>query len=431
MTAKDTLKPTSDDTETAGAEGAAATAAPAADDAADVASRRDVLSAAFDTAEDAADAAEEAAEEAGAAAPAAKGRARDATGKFVSKGSGDAKSAPDGAGSASPAPGEPGKDAATAAASPPATEAAADQAAAPAATVDADGVADGPVRAPDHWSAEDKALIEGLPEEARDPVLKLYTRMEGDYTRNMQEIRPTMKAIEPYRPYFEAIRATPEQALTIMLTSEAKLRTGTLQQRLAHFQQLGRDYGLIAKTETYPGIPGMTADIPPGLPADAQAGDATYGAVGDPDVLARLNAVESQIQYSSEAVRTQKVNEINAMAIEKDVDGSLKYPHFDDVVPQMTGIAQGLRSAGQAIPAVEQLYHMAVQATPSVAKLVNDARQSQSDTAAKEQAKERAAKARKASKGVKGSPPMTTITPTKPGDRRSTIEAAYDEHEDA
>lgn len=429
MTAKDTLEPTSDDTEIP--EGEATPAAPAPADAAeDIASRRDVLSAAFDTAEDAADAAE--ADAAETPAPATKGPARDARGKFVSKGSGEASDgAPDGAGSASPAPGEPGKDAAAAAADSPPASTAADQAAA-AATVDAEGVdASGPARAPDHWSAEDKALIEGLPEEHRGPVLALQQRMEGHFTRQMQEIGPTIKAIEPYKPYFTAIRATPEQALTVMLTSEAKLRTGTLQQRLAHFQQLGRDYGLIAKNETFPGIPGMTADVPPGLPADAQAGDATYGAVGDPDVLARLNAVESQIQYGSQAAAAQTVNQLNAMAVEKDVDGALKYPHFDEVTPQMTGIARGMQSAGQAIPAVEQLYHMAVQATPSVAAKVNDARKSQSEAAAKEQAKERAAKARKASKDVKGSPPMTTTTPTKPGDRRSTIEAAYDEHENA
>lgn len=103
----------------------------------------------------------------------------------------------------------------------------------------------GPNEAPSSWKPEEKALWEGLPEQARAVIL----RREADFHKGYQAVRQSadtgQKFVETLQPFMAEIaqhRLDPFQVTRNLWAAQKALTLGTPEAKLAMFQQLAQDY---------------------------------------------------------------------------------------------------------------------------------------------------------------------------------------------
>ena len=113
---------------------------------------------------------------------------------------------------------------------------------------------------------------------------------------------------------------------------------------------------------------------------------------------------------------------IERFRIEKGADGKPAHPYIDELLDDMTALAQARAAAGQT-PDIAELYEAASWSNPSVRAKVQAAQKAADRAKTKKADQERARRARTASSGLAGSGGGTAAQPRS---RREEIEAAYD-----
>lgn len=223
-----------------------------------------------------------------------------------------------------------------------------------------------PIEPPSRWSAEDKAEFATLSPEAQKLVLKRESDVEKHLTQKSQEFAEKTKSIEP----LEQILATREQAWAM----NGMTKVQAVNQLLAI-----SDYAS-ANPEAFirEFAKGRGIDLTQAVTNEGE----TYV---DPQIAAiqqELQATRQQIQQ-----RDQQQNE----AIINSFKAEAGHEHFDDVRLHMAALLQ----AGKAKD-MNDAYDQAVWANPETRGKLLAAQQSAAETKRLEEAKEAAAKAKKA-----------------------------------
>lgn len=308
------------------------------------------------------------------------------------------------------------------------------------------------IEAPANWSETDKAAFKGLPPDAQNFLLKRHTAMETDYTRKTQEIASIRREYEPiaqiFAPHAEAMKQsgyTPATLVQAWANVERELQQGrgigVVKSLVDGYkmdrQQVAQALGLTAPTAA-PGV-----DAPP--PASHQPIQLP------PEIAAKLQTYDQfianqQREREAEAARQQQqdaarvMGTIEQFSAAKGPDGALLHPYFADVEEGMTRLAIAARTRGEAVPPLDELYDQAVWANPSTRAKILEAKNAadQAQRTAKEskrieEAKAKAAKAKRAGSSVTGNlgPGQSAGSSNDSASLRATLMAAAEEYEAA
>ncbi|MGG1947102.1 hypothetical protein AB1286_20175 [Trinickia sp. NRRL B-1857] len=258
-------------------------------------------------------------------------------------------------------------------------------------------------KAPQSWSAADRAHWEKMPPEAQAIVARREEEVHRRITELGQEASFGKRMNEVVTPYMAIIRSeggTPEGAFRDLLNTAYVLRTAGPEQKLALFRQIATQYGV-------------------DLSAAAQAAPQV-----DPHVQALRQELaqvkghlvgQEQAQHQQVQVQAQQV--IDAFAADP------KNEFYEQVKPMMGQ----LLVAGQATD-MQDAYEKACWAIPSVRSTLMQREQSAADAKRAAEAKAKADAKRRAGGSVSGSPgsPVATATTVDPNlSLRDQIRAAY------
>lgn len=252
------------------------------------------------------------------------------------------------------------------------------------------------VTPPATWSAPAKALFASLPEVARKEIAK----REQDYARGIQQYaeaakgyQSMMREIQPYEAMLRSEGSNPERAIASLFKTAYILRTASPQQKGELIMQVAKQYG--ADLTTYFG-----QDEPqPGQQDLSQVQQMVHQLVSP--VLQKVQSWEqSQMtaQQRQEQQMEQEVSgQIEAFQNATNEDGSPKHLYYENV----RGLMSAYFAAGQA-KTLEQAYDMACWATPEVRAALQADMQRSADAQRLEEAKQKAAEAKKSGFNVSG-----------------------------
>lgn len=263
--------------------------------------------------------------------------------------------------------------------------------------------------APKHWSEEDRAVFEKLEGSARDLVLQLHKKTEAAHTRRSQELAEEKKKVEEITQTLEPYRAELRNAGLreadvvkqgiAAINWDYKLRTDPINTA----KQLLQNYNIPLEQITNEYI--------------------------DPDI----SALHNEIQQLKNAVQEEKTNkelqsrsklqqEVDAFRQQTDENGNPKYPHFETLRNEMSGllasgIASDLASAyTKALRTRDDLYDQDVQSRiQAELKKKEEARQAEIE------------KAKKAARHLTGNGPARRL-PTKSDSLDDIIKNAMGGH---
>jgi hypothetical protein len=295
-----------------------------------------------------------------------------------------------------------------------------------------------PGEAPAHWSAEDKAMVAGLPPEHRAAVVDRFKRMEAGFTPKLQRAAALERDFGEVEQMFAPHRAAMQQAgWTVPQLIKA---WGDVEQQL----QSGNAEGVIrniARAYNFD-LRKLGGAAPAAGQQQAQAGQQAQGeqdAYVDPEIqrlntelanlTQRLTARERAEQERAHAeARTREehsLNEVRRFAEAKGEDGQPSHPHYAEVELDMVALAQADVSAGRT-PTLNDLYERAVWMNPAVRQKMLAAKEAAAEQRRAEEAKTRSAAAQRAGKSVTGAPGAATQA-ARPQGIRANLEAAWGE----
>lgn len=258
-------------------------------------------------------------------------------------------------------------------------------------------------KAPQSWSAADRAHWEKMPPEAQAIVARREEEAHRRITELGQEAsfgKRMNEVVTPYLPIIRSEGGTPEGAFRDLLQTAYVLRTAGPEQKIALFRQIATQYGV-------------------DLSAAAQAAPQV-----DPQVQALRQELaqvrghlvgQEQAQHQQVQVQAQQV--IEAFAADP------KNEFYEQVKPMMGQ----LLVAGQATD-MQDAYDKACWATPSVRSTLMQRQSAEADAKRAAEAKAKADAKRRAGGSVSGSPgsPVTTATTVDPNlSLRDQIRHAY------
>lgn len=252
-------------------------------------------------------------------------------------------------------------------------------------------------RAPSSWRPAAAAEFDKLPPHVQDEVLRRETDfhkgVEG-YKQHAELGRTFERVIAPYAQLLQQNQMTPDVAVAHLLEAEAKLRTGTPEQKATYFAQLARDYGIDL---------GVAQQMPIPDPYTSQ-------------LEQRLNLLQRQQNDWLEAQRREQTDKLNSeiQAFASDPSRS----HFEAVRDDMAALIQTGRANDLATA-----YDMAVYANPKTRAALLE--QQRLVAVKQTQSQAQAQRAKSAAVSVKGSSPASGSGTPKTS-LRATLAAAFD-----
>jgi hypothetical protein len=244
------------------------------------------------------------------------------------------------------------------------------------------------ILAPEHWSDEDKEVFTELPSTAQEYLLKREKQYEQGIQKKSDEVKPLMEAFKPYESMLNLRGIDHATAVRTWAQAQAVLD----QDPALGLEMLIQSYGdqVRAQLLTKLGVASETNEL-----------DQEYFSPEMQRLQNEINQLKRQNQQNVSVFQTQQqqaaVNEINDFKSETLDDGSLKYPHFDQVQNMMralltSGAASDLPSAyDQAVWSVPEYREQHIQQQKEETK--------KAEAAKREKA---AAKAKKVAKSVSG-----------------------------
>jgi hypothetical protein len=310
---------------------------------------------------------------------------------------------------------------------------------------------------PTHWSQADKDKFKAQAPEAKAFILDRLKAMEGDYTRKTQEIANFKKEYGPvdemFAPHKDVLRQkgfTPRSLIEAWANVETKLAAGTdsavevikglMQGYQIPVEKLASALGITrqqaAQVQQQPGQQptavenGQVVALPPQVEAELKALREQVGSFGQK--FQTIEQREAQQRRATELQQEQAVeNQVNEFRNSKDDKGNLMHPHMAEVEGMMTALANAALASKQPVPSLKELYETAIYAHPDVRQKVLTAQRQQEETKRTEEARAKAASARKAGSSVTGAPGPGQAPNGKSNEGLSLkeqLDASYDEH---
>jgi hypothetical protein len=282
---------------------------------------------------------------------------------------------------------------------------------------------------PAHWTASDKAMFKLQPADVQDFLLRRHKAMEADYTKKIEAITDLKKEYEPvqqlFAPYVDVLKQkglTPQTVIRRWADVETALASG---KGVDIIDGLVKGYG-IDKAQLAQRL-GFTSTPPAAGSSDQQTqGDKAPAAGNDDPTEALLTKLEQRLAQKFQpalakveqwettqltaAQQAQKAREdaveaeITSFKSATDKEGNLLHPYYDEVESAMIALAQHYVATKQPIPKIDALYDQAVWANPSTREALLATRQAAQVARANEEARAKAASARRAASSVTGAP---------------------------
>lgn len=284
--------------------------------------------------------------------------------------------------------------------------------------------------APEHWSDDDKTMFAAQTPQAQEYLLRRHSEMEADYTRKTQEnaeiineYEPVKAIMTPFKQSMAAMGLTEADVIRRWAAAESSLNSNPV----AAIKQLAQVYKV--------DLTQLNGSQPEGADPYFNGNEQTE----DPRVTELSQTVQSMASTMQNEALTRANQQIDAFKNTKTDDGVPRYPHFDELKPAITQLAQMKRQVGEAIDLVE-LYETAVWANPTTRqKLLDSQHTAESEAAKAKEAerlrlqKEKAAKAKAAASSVRSSTDVGAApggVDNKNSTLRQDVEAAYERASD-
>jgi hypothetical protein len=269
-------------------------------------------------------------------------------------------------------------------------------------------------RAPQSWKPETRQHWQTLPPEVRGEI----ARREGEFARAMQETSEArrfsdavMKTIAPYEMFIKAENSNPIQAIDNLMSTAARLRTGTAPEIAGLVSQLVSQFGVGRFG------PGFIEALDQALVGQTPQ--------QDPREVAMRRQLEQEIapvkQFMSQFQQMQQMQEQQMQEkAGNEVSNFLANQEFAmDVKEDMADLIELAAKRGREM-SIEEAYERATRAHPSIGKIL-----SKRDQATTAQSQTQVAqRARSAAVSVSGAPSVGS-SGSGAGDLRSVIENAF------
>lgn len=281
---------------------------------------------------------------------------------------------------------------------------------------------------PAHWAQADKDKFKAQAPEAQAFILDRFKAMEGDYTRKTQEIANFKKEYGPvdemFAPHKDVLRQkgfTPRSLIEAWANVETRLAAGP-DSAVDVIKGLVSGYNIpAAKIAAALGLTGSAAQQsqPAQQPAAVENGQIV---ALPPELAAELKALREQVtgvtswksqqeQNAANMRRAQELQQeqavetqVNEFRNSRDDKGNLLHPHMAEVEGMMTALANAALASKQPVPSLTELYETAIYAHPGVRQKVLTAERQQEEIKRADEARAKAASARKAGSSVTGAP---------------------------
>lgn len=302
---------------------------------------------------------------------------------------------------------------------------------------------------PANWAASDKAMFKLQSPEAQDFLLRRHKAMEADYTKKLGEITGLKKEFGPieemFRPHLDTLKSkglTPASTIRAWANVETALVQGKGVDVIAGIvkgynidkAQLARALGF---TSTPMGQTFTEVKTEAGQTIDPNSQTRQPISISDIPELAALKAqIDKLTSDQTSAARTaqqaaaDKVDQEIQTFKSASENGELLHPYFDEVEPAMIALAQSYAASKQQIPALKELYEQAVWANPSTRTAILATQKAAEEKRLADEARAKAASARKAASSVTGAPGSGQTTKPIRGElslREQLEEAAADQ----
>ena len=268
-------------------------------------------------------------------------------------------------------------------------------------------------RAPQSWKPETREHWKSLPAEVRGEI----ARRESEFARVMQETAESrrfadavMKTIAPYEMFMKAENANPLQAIDSLMSTAARLRTGTAPELASLMSGLIQQFGVGRFGQGF--IESLDQALVGQTPKE------------DPREVAMRRQLEQEFapvrQFMSELQQQRQQQELaQQQAAGTEVQGFLANHEFAmDVKDDMADLIEMASKRGREMP-LEEAYERACRAHPEIGKIFQR-RDQASQAASRNQVAQRA---RSAAVSVGGAPtPGPSGNPG--GDLRAALENA-------
>lgn len=262
-----------------------------------------------------------------------------------------------------------------------------------------------PLLAPADWSESAKAAFAKAPADVQQVLLERSKEMQADYTRKTQEtarLRKHYEAVDqvlaPHSEYLARQGKSPAEAVDALMRAQVALDSDPASVILHLAQEKGLNLAQLAQLQ------------------QQSTGQGSHPAIQQlsNEVLQLKQQLQAQQQ---EEVSAQALESIVEFQNEKDANGNLLHPHFEDVRPYLSAIIADLRDTDPDASdrdILEQAYAEAIKPLKALeAKLM-------------EQRKQKVEAARKAGVSVTSSP-GGAVTSAKPANFRDALEQSYEQ----
>lgn len=203
------------------------------------------------------------------------------------------------------------------------------------------------------WKPDQRERFNALPPDVQEFVMARQAESQAFYDRKLAEstdwkknAEPVMAAVQEVEPFARSIGTTPGDLLKSYAAIDYQLRYASYQDKVQLFGQIAKEYGIpFAQPETDP-----YADP---LQPNGQA----YPVIHDlQSQIRQLTAQVQQYQTQHQSLTQQQLtSQIESFKTATDANGQALYPHFDVVRPAMGQLlAEGKASS------LEDAYKQAV-----------------------------------------------------------------------
>jgi hypothetical protein len=291
------------------------------------------------------------------------------------------------------------------------------------------------------WKAADQAMFRQQSPEAQAFLMRRHKEMTADYTKKLQDIsrlktdyEPVDKLFEPYRDVMKQKGFTASSLIESWANVEKKLASGE-QGALEVIGGLINGYKVPReKIAELIGIRPQGTETRPAEQKTAEPTEAQAAPVALPpeimqvlkeipnikQAVSGLTAAQRQAHQAAVTAAGEKaMRDIEAFKSETDAKGTLLRPHFEEVEQDMLRLANAAIAAKEPVPTLAALYETAVWANPSTREKVLAAKEQAEQQARADQAKTKAAAAKKAAVSVTGAPGSGQASPIRGTPERS------------
>lgn len=272
------------------------------------------------------------------------------------------------------------------------------------------------LEAPQHWPAQARELFAKQPKEVQSWVLERHKAMEADYTRKMQDLSGTRRVKEQLDEIFGPMRDELYRNGLDEITAVRELvgwHNYVQQKPVEAFQRLAQRYGIdLAQLASGNG---QQAQLPPEFNQVSQ----------------RVSQIDQQLRSYLSAQQDQQfranLSQIEQFAQEKDAQGQLLRPYFDEVSADVADLIRAAKARGLEMT-LQEAHDRAIYANPQVRAKVLAAQDAQRRVKDEAERKAKADAARKAAAGnVTGQGAATKVvanTDSIGADLRAAFDAA-------